>query len=394
MCILFIKKYKGGKMGKKKYKIIGFIAIIMILLWILFLLINTINKEEKLEEESLILGKTKTENEFEQIQVEGYHLVTYAQSANTNSFIKTITVTAFQEAQINFVIGSIDEQGVIQERNSFAIECTKGKNALDLQKQRYFLKKGEYLFMDMDGQNILYSSKEGNTESLVQTQSNQSSGKMLVTKSNFALPFAYTLEEVKTYQILTLGNEITFLKNENEKTNPEMNYYTITKTRLEAIFDTVNSNRISAIDWEKPKENTTKKQWISETMKQVSLTDLDLVIFQLGDYLTQEGNLENDVIELVEHIRKYSPNAEMIWIGAWNNTENFLVDLPGICERLRIHFIPIHDLNVPEFRTSLIRDSENPENEMLETTQEIYYPNLEAMQMISNRIIEKLHFDF
>ena len=364
---------------KKKYGIIAMILLAIVIGILLFYPKNKSPEENEPNSRENIIPESKTENLQEQ-KVSGYHLVTYKQSANTNSFIQSLTVTASNQDQIRFVIGTIDDHSVIQERTSFELPCQKGENTFDLLKERHLLKTGEYLFMDIEGQDLLFTQKGSQTKSLVQNENNKVSGKMLVTESNYILPFHYELQTVQTYQALFIGNDITTQNGGKglHATDETLDYYALTQKRLENTFPEVKTNRLNASAWETFEGEETKKQWITEHLPKETITDLDLVIFQLGDQYNG-SNFENDMTYLVQTIRQNSPNAEILWLGLWNKNDQVLNTLPVICERLQIAFIDIHDLNVPEYQS-------------LVTEPEVYYPNNEAMQVISNRIIDVLNY--
>lgn len=372
--------------NKKGYAIIAIVAIICAIVLVVFY------PREKVYDQPLSINNTMpdepvNEKNLGEVKVTGYHLVTYAQSANSNSLIQSLTVNAATNSKIRFAIGTIDSNSVPQERTSFEVECTKGENTIDLSKQRHFLKQGEYLFMDISGQDTLYTQKETTSKIYVQSENNKVSGKMIMTESNYILPFKYTLSKIENFNTLVIGNEIT-TQNDGKglnATEENLDYYHITKTRLENTFDKVKMNAINATTWEKGEENRTRKVWLVDFLKKDMLTNLDLVIFQLGDHYTGENNLENDMKDLVEHIRQYSPNAQMLWLGVWGQNETMQNRLPGICERLHLEYINIRDLNVPDYQ-SLV--TENVDG----IAKEVYYPNNEAMQIISNRIVEVLGY--
>lgn len=374
---------------KKKYGIIGIFVVICLLLLILFY-----PRKEKLEENFITDHVTEEQDlakgELKEEKVTGYHLVTYAQSANSNSFIQSITVQASNDAKIRFVIGTIDSNFVVQERTSLEKDCQKGENTFDLLKERHIIKQGEYLFMDVYGQDVLYTQKGVDVKTYVQNENTKVSGKMILTESNYILPFQYTLKKVEKYNALVIGNNITTQNGGKglDATEEERDYYHITKTRLENTFDTININCINATSWEMPEKNKTRKEWLADNLKKDSITDLDLAIIQLGDnYELQDSSLEKDMTDFVEHLRQYSPNVEIIWVGVWKKNDEMITILPGICERLGIELVSISDLLQPDYQ-SLVKETID------DTVYETYYPNNEAMQMISNRIIETLKFDF
>lgn len=375
------------------------IVILFIILFVFFIKVSN-KKVDSSETNSIEENQISEENdeysfnkELEKVNVTGYHLVTYEQSSDNNSFLKTLYVNMENEGKVKFVIGTI-EKNIVQERNSFEVNLKKGENKVDLLEKKYLIKKEEYLFMDIFGQDVLYKQNKETAKSLIQTESNKVSGEMLITESDYVLPFKYTLEKVDEYKALVIGNDVTIKNNKYgaSASDEEHDYYYLTKARLENTFDSVKMNRINAIAWEQKNIALNRQEWLNKNLTEDKIKKLDLVIFQLGDNYSEENNFETDIVQMVEHVRKYSPNAEMIWIGLWNINEKRLNSLPGICERLGIQFINISDLSVPEYQS--YNKELSQDNGELSGFQELFYPNNEAMQIISNRIMEVLKFDY
>ncbi len=313
-------------------------------------------------------------------KVAAYHLVTYAQNANEHSFVKNLEVEAASEGPVKFVIGTIDENSRIEKRMTFELDCKQGKNTFDLLQNRYMLKKGEYLWMDMEGQDTLYKEEGSSAKSLVQSETNQVLGEMPVQESDYLLPFSYTLQKADEYRCLVIGNEITTNANAQglNATDMEHDYFHLTKTRLENIFEKVSMNCINIAPWEKSLEIEINKN----ILKSDTLKNLDLVILQLGENLNPVSDFEKKMENLVKYIQEYSPHAEIIWMSGWNMQGTVLNTIPAICEREQVQFMSIADLYATDYQ-SLV------DQEAL-----LYYPNNEAMQTISNRLMEILKFDF
>ena len=378
-------------------KNVKIIMIIIIAIFIICLIVNgfykrNVSKNSNLEENEEKISSTNETQEqdetLEEVKLHGYHLVTYDQSANQNSFLQDLTVNSTEESKIRFVIGTIDDNYIVKERMEFEVDCKSGKNQLDLSNKRYLLKEGEYLFMDIAGQDVLYKKLNSQKNALVQTESNRKQGKMVMTQSDYILPFEYTLEKVQEYNCLVIGNEITIKDGSygagaSEET---IDYYYLTKMRLEEIFDKVNMNRISGVDWEASENSTDRLTWINNNLSQKTVINLDLLIFQLGDNYNFENDFENDINEMVQSIKKYSPGVEMVFISRWFTSNEHDRRLPGICERVGIKFIDISDLSdEDEYKTPISIMEEDIQTQK-------YYPSNDAMQIISNRIIELLKF--
>ena len=240
------------------------------------------------------------------------------------------------------------------------------------------------------GQDFSFEKEEsGSQKALVQDATNKSNGKIPVVKANLILPFQYALRKVEDYHVLVIGDDIT--------TNlvDEFHYYELTKTRLAKIFENLQMDRLDGSSWEKSNNSESKKIWITQNLTASKVESVDLVIFQLGENYEGE-NIENDINELINQVKKYSPSAEIVWIGGWNKNEILLNALPRICEKNNIGLIKIDDLNEEDYRTVIKSLDETEVNieENNELEDEIkYYPNHEAMQIISNRIVEILKFN-
>lgn len=381
----------------KKMKI--YVIIVIIIIFVCLILSQMIKQNasknmevEKSETEIDKTNKIQEENEdLKEVKVNGYHLVTYNQSANQNSLIQSLIVHTLDESKVRFVIGSIDSNSIVKERMEFEVNCISGKNEFDLSDKRYLLKEEEYLFMDIEGQDVLYSNSNSKENSFVQTENNKKEGKMIMTLSDFIVPFEYTLDEISEYNVLTIGNNI-FLKDEqydiseSNESNESLDYYNLTKNRLQEIFHTVNMNYINGIDWEKAENSQKRMDWVNHNLLKQTVSNLDLVIFQLGDNYDFNNEFENDMHEMIQYIRKYSPGTEMIYIGMWFTNDEKDNKLPGICERTGMRFIDISDLKDNSEYESVITVVENGKEKQTN------YPNNEAMQIISNRIIETLGF--
>lgn len=367
---------------KKMYIIIAFVIIFIIVGIVKFVNFALREKGENFEiiedsEISNLVGETK-EN-----KVKGYHLVTYNQSSNTNSFIRYLKVNASSSGKVRFAIGSINDDNTVQERTSFEVECENGENTFDLQKERHFIKKGEYLFMDIYGQDTLFTKENLETSVLLQNENNKKSGKMVLEEGNYILPFEYTLQEAKDYNVLVIGNDITVNgKVGLNATDSEHDYYSITEKRFLNIFENLRMNRINAKQWEKDSVN--RNDWITKNLNEKVVSDLDLVIFQLGENFNSNDDFEKEITNLVKIIEKYSPNAELVSLGTWSTQNKLFNRIPTICEKLNLEYVEIGDLSEEvDYKSYLEGDN----------TFDVSYPNNEAMQVISNRLMEVLKYE-
>ena len=377
------------------------IFILIVVSYIARVALSVETEDEIMEDEVLeIDNNADDEGKLSEVNVSGYHLVTYNQTANEVSFIRNLNVTASVSNSVKFVIGSIDKDNFVNERISFELDCEKGENKFDLIDERYIIKSGEYLFMDIYGQDVLYQKDNASMISLVQSETEKVLGKMPMIKSDYALPFRYSLEKVNNYNVLVIGNDITTQNNGKGvgASDDKHDYYYLTQNKLKQIFDYVNIKRINGIDWEKNNQvGEDRINWLMKNVPENEAKNLDLAILQLGDNYSADDDLETGVKGIVNYLRKYSPNVEIVWVAMWNINEQRLLNLPGMCERLGINFVNISDLSTKAEYKSFFQEGKFVQNISNTTDSEInqvFYPNDKAMQIISDRIIEKLKFNF
>ena len=95
---------------------------------------------------------------------------------------------------------------------------------------------------------------------------------------------------------------------------------------------------------------------------------------------------------MIEHVKQYSPNAKMIWVAMWFINEERLAMIPNICEKYGIDFVNITDLVTEEYQSYIgeKRTGVNGEDVTSSTREEAFHPNNKGMEMIAERIYEKL----
>lgn len=95
---------------------------------------------------------------------------------------------------------------------------------------------------------------------------------------------------------------------------------------------------------------------------------------------------------MVNHVKKYSPNAKMLLVGMWFIDEERLSLMPQISEKLGLTFINISDLVVDEYKSEIGTQiiGINGQKDEIKTIEEAFHPNNKGMQKIADRIIEKI----
>ena len=201
-------------------------------------------------------------------------------------------------------------------------------------------------------------------------------------------------KEKQDYNALVIGNSLTLEKGGigMAASDEYHDYYYLVKKKLSENYAKLNMNRISAIHWEENRIISSRTDWINENLPEETVKNLDLVIFQLGDNCVPTEQFEQSATELINHVKKYSPNAKMLWVGMWFINEERLAMLPNICEKNGVEFVNISDLVVDEYKSHVGATLTSTTGEIMaiETIEEAFHPNDEGMKQIANRIIEKL----
>lgn len=201
-------------------------------------------------------------------------------------------------------------------------------------------------------------------------------------------------ENTDQINCLVIGNSITL-----ERAGIGMaasdefhDYYYLIKSRLEEKYDKVNMNRISAIDWEENRKISSRTDWIQSNLTPDLISNQDVVIFQIGDNTVPTETFEESVTELVNHVKKYSPNSKMVLVGMWFINEERLAMMPELAKKLEMDFVNISDLVVDENKSYIGAEviGINGQKDLISTIEEAFHPNDEGMRKIADRICNTL----
>lgn len=192
------------------------------------------------------------------------------------------------------------------------------------------------------------------------------------------------------YRALVIGNSLTLERDGIGMAASDQyhDYYYLLQKRLQEKYQSLEMKRISCIHWEENRIISSRTDWIAENLKEDLVKDLDLVIFQLGDNCVPTETFEPSVTELVQHVKTYSPNAEMLLVGMWFINEERLALMPGIAEKLGMKFVSIRDLVVDENKSHIgaeITTIDGKKN-TISTIEEAFHPNDEGMKKIADRL--------
>ena len=122
-----------------------------------------------------------------------------------------------------------------------------------------------------------------------------------------------------TYNYLALGNSLTLIISEKRGINAsheDLDYYGLLNTELKNRHSKVFSHRWNYSTWERYSNRKQTYEFIDGMLSD----KLNLVTLQLGENVSDFSTYEEDLEELINHIKEKCPKAEIIVIGDfWSN---------------------------------------------------------------------------
>ncbi len=131
--------------------------------------------------------------------------------------------------------------------------------------------------------------------------------------------------------------------------NAEKDYFALVNQELKAKNPTFSALRVKGSDWENCTTNDSQTNWMYSNLTSpvINNPDTDLVIIQLGDNVNTTAKVSifrTGATNLVKFFRTRLPNARMVWVGAWYQTEEKRSIMREVCRATGCTFIDIWDL--------------------------------------------------
>ena len=123
------------------------------------------------------------------------------------------------------------------------------------------------------------------------------------------------------YNWLAIGNSITLIDAYGRgicSTMPDNDYFGIVKAHLETKYPEVDAFRVNVVPWEKKSSNRSTRLYL---MDPYLSPKLDLVTIQLGENVYDTTTYQQDLAELIRHIREICPEAQVILIDEFWDPE-------------------------------------------------------------------------
>lgn len=156
--------------------------------------------------------------------------------------------------------------------------------------------------------------------------------------------------------------------------------------------ESITATRLGGWTFETASTELNAEKWMNETLNPYLSAELDLVIVQLGDNVSNSAVFSKTVNTLIQYIHQYAPNAEVAWVAMWYNANAYLNTIKNACTNNDAVFIDIHDLNVSA-NCNVVGAEYIDKDGNVETITDsgvASHPNDRGFQQIANRIIATL----
>lgn len=386
------------------------------------------------------------------VDASNYHFVTTMKRAESDDLMldKIEFYLESDQSNIQFAIGSIDQNNLLVESNRFQLSGTAGLNRVKVDSIP--IPFGERLFMDISTQKTLYDSSVKVEETLVQDEDHTVSGDysgMILYSSNYMIPLNYSvrgktvIEQVNGYnqviqdvreEMNTIksawnnyakdrnGKLYSLLVNEDQSITPipivpkKFRIFGNSLTKGFGTFGMAASSssndfaaKLLSIIKKKQPVATMERSWISNwesattsTARQAILEGLtfsgneDLVVIQLGDNVNNDekrATFAEDARTLVRFMQQKEPNARICWVNGWYNYNFCYPILEEIAKETDMILIDIRDLAVPAENKSKIGNKWTADDGTVTTITDsgvASHPGDLGMERIAERVALKL----
>ena len=347
--------------------------------------------------------------------------ITYASDSLTvgkdNQVIRTIEIQAKKDSNVTFVVGTIDQNGLLVNATEHPSRVHAGYNELSVD---WTINNGQRLFVKWDSDVFdLYKASEFWERALIQDGTHQSTNVGYEGYSFYSIdgqvPFTYS------YNDMTVQEQLANAKQKLAETSNQLRELSVAKSKSNIIRDnnsgtayrlvinngslgiqnatpnkvaifgnslTLNTggigmaasdqyhdwyyltsqyikshnpnavinDRLNVSTWEQAESSADRQSIFENTIKPQLSADTDLVILQLGDNVNNDARkatIEEDSKTLIENIRKVSPNAEIYWLASWFGNPELIGKIHNACLAAGATHININDLNTKENQSSI-----------------------------------------
>lgn len=385
--------------------------------------------------------------------------ITYASDSLTvgkdNQVIRTVEIQAKKDSNVTFVVGTIDQNGLLVNATEHPSRVHAGYNELSVD---WTINAGQRLFVKWNPDVFdLYQASEFWERALIQDGTHQSTNVGYEGYSFYSIdgqvPFTYS------YNDMTVQEQLANAKQKLAETSNQLRELSVAKPNIirdnngtayrlvinngtlgiqnatpnkVAIFgnsltsntggigmaasdqyhdwyyltsryikshnpNAVINDRLNVSTWEQAESSADRQSIFENTIKPQLSADTDLVILQLGDNVNNDARkatIEEDSKTLIENIRKVSPNAEIYWLASWFGNPELIGKIHNACLAAGATHININDLNTKTNQSSIgaTRTGLDGKSWQVVNPGEAAHPGDAGMKAIADRLIA--NFDF
>lgn len=385
--------------------------------------------------------------------------ITYASDSLTvgkdNQVIRTIEIQAKKDSNVTFVVGTIDQNGLLVNATEHPSRVHAGYNELSVD---WTINTGQRLFVKWDSDVFdLYQASEFWEKALIQDGTHQSTNVGYEGYSFYSIdgqvPFTYS------YNDMTVQEQLANAKQKLAETSNQLRELSVAKPNIirdnngtayrlvinngtlgiqnatpnrVAIFgnslisntggigmaasdryhdwyyltsqyikshnpNAVINDRLNASTWEQAETSADRQSIFENTIKPQLSADTDLVILQLGDNVNtaaRQATIEQDAEALIQDIKQVSPHAQIYWLASWFGNPELIAKLHDACLATGATHIDISDLNTKENQSSIgaTRTGLDGKSWQVVNPGAAAHPGDAGMKAIADRLIA--NFDF
>ena len=250
-----------------------------------------------------------------------------------------------------------------------------------------------------------YGIREGRFPSYPITETDEN-GRLLAPEQTRAGQQALKTSELMERRLRTLGSgspiSLLFIGNSITKygynelwwgywgmgaTRRELDYKHLVQTML-AVDHTVTADSYNFAMWESPSLFGITRDSALPTLSSALSEPYDVVVIQLGENITEEGNIEEEYANLIGYIRAFQPSSQIIVVGDfWKNDVTERVE-KKLCAQYGLTYVDLSDIRTSEYLLGMGASVYGDDGEMhvVANTGVASHPNDLAMQIIAQRV--------
>lgn len=346
--------------------------------------------------------------------------ITYASDSLTvgkdNQVIRTIEIQAKKDSNVTFVVGTIDQNGLLVNAtehsswvhagyNELAVDWTINtgqrlfvkwdSDVFDLYKASEFWEKAliqdgthqstkvgyeGYSFYSIDGQvpmtyfynDMTVQEQLANAEQKLAETSNQlkelsvAKSKPNIIRDNNGTAYRLVVnngtlgvQNATPNKVAIFGNSLTSNTGGIGMAASDQyhDWYYLTSQYIKSHNpNAVINDRLNVSTWEQAETSANRQSIFENTIKPQLSADTDLVILQLGDNVNSDARkatIEEDSRTLINNIKQISPNAEVYWLASWFGNPDLIGKIHNACLAAGATHININDLNTKANQSSI-----------------------------------------